>query len=170
VGFGIAGPAIFALDEGTQQRLGGAAVGATVGAAGGFATGGVVGAAVGFVVGGIGGGLCAIVTACHGADSDEVRVARAYRDSKMSKATQRGYYILATAIAPRMEADPQYKALIRDTLVAPLIRYGRFVLGMPGNAPEPSPQDVTITHRFLDLCQALGEDVPNFTRDNGEVV
>ena len=170
IGFGIAGPAIFALDSGTQKRLSGAAAGATSGAALGAATGGVVGAAIGFVIGGVGGGLCITISCCHGPESEEVQVARAYRDSKMTKQQIRAYYFLSESLVPKMESDPAYKESIRHHLVDPLIRYGRYVLGMPLNAPPPSPDDTRVAQAFLTFLSMLGEGMPPVTRSNGEVM
>lgn len=174
----VAGPAslIPGTDEEEEERISGGLQGATLGAGGGFAVGGPVGAGVGFVIGGLVGsgvidiGGCIIVTACCGRDSEEVQVARAYRDAKMTREQLRAYYYLSeNFFVPRMESDEKYRFFIRQYLVDPLIAYGRFVVGMPMNAPPPSPEDTIVAQQFLNFLMALGNRMPPYTRQNGEV-
>lgn len=178
-GAGLAGAGIgttigSAIGGGVEGGFAGAGAGAVTGALAGSiipGPGTLIGAIVGAIGGGLGGGLCIIVTCCHGPDSPEVQVARAYRDSgKMSKEAIRGYYVLAEGLVPAMEADPAYKQLIKQTLVDPLVAYGRFVLGMPTDAPAPTAEQTCVAQKFLELCDLIGWSLPSFTRSNGEVV
>jgi hypothetical protein len=161
------------LNEEEQEKVSTISTGVTVGAGAGFVAGGPVGAAVGAVVGGLSAsGVidCIIVSACYGADSDEVDVTRAYRDAKMTKEQLRAYYFLGeTLFVPKMEADEGFRQHVRQYLVDPLVRYGRFVVGMPMNAPPPSQEDSMIAQQFLNFLGALGQVMPPYTRQNGEV-
>jgi hypothetical protein len=168
---GTAGIGNLFLNRGQRRELAGVSTGIAIGAGAGFLLGGPVGAIAGGIIGGLrGSSICMIVTACHGADSEEVKVARMFRDAKMNKEQLRAYYYLSeNFFVPRMEADDAYKSFIREHLVAPLIRYGRFVVGEPMSAPPPSPNDSMVAQQFLNFLQALGQNMPPYTRQNGEV-
>jgi hypothetical protein len=168
--------------ESTEGRSAGAGAGAASGAATGAVVGSIVpgiGTGIGALVGGVAGAVggsgvledaCIIVTASTSRDSEEVMIARRYRDEKMSPEEIRGYYIIAEPVAERMGKDPEYKAIIKVALVEPMIAYGKYCLGIPMNAMAPTPEEVDVTHRFLDMCRVLGSMVSSFKRSNGEVV
>lgn len=161
--------------------------GIAFGAGIGFATGGPVGAIAGGISGGlsanvnVGGeagesergsdlNVCIIVTAATSRDSEEVEVTRVFRDNKMTDAEIRGYYILAEPIAARMGKDEEYRQAIKKSLVDPLVKYGRFVVGMPLNAEAPDHAETRVAQVFLAMCSILGEANPYFKRSNGEEV
>ena len=164
-----AGPAVNKLaGGGIKGRLAGAGAQAAVGALAGTAIlpgpGTLVGAGLGFVKGLIG---CVIVSAAHGRDSDEVRVARAFRDTHMTRNQLKGYYAFSEQVVPRMENDAAYKQHVTATLVDPLVRYGRFLMHA---APRPSQRDICVTLSFLDFLEQTGKTLPYFQRRNGEIV
>jgi hypothetical protein len=169
VGAGMLGKAI--TGYGKEGHMGGerytsAGIGAVGGAAAGFAVGGPIGAIIGGITGLVGGG-CIIVTACNGKDSEEVKIARQYRNQFMTPEQIRGYYIIAESIVPKM-GDEGYKAYIKENLVDRLIEYGKYALGIT----EEKPSDVAIvtTTDFMKSCELLGNTVKKFTRNTVEVV
>jgi hypothetical protein len=155
--------------------LGGLASGAATGALwGSYVPLPGVGTFVGGLVGALFGGIsastkkCIIVTACCGENSNEVKIAREYRDHYMDKHCQRGYYYIAEQLVPLMEESPLLRDYIRSNLVMPLIRFGNFKLGH--TLDHPSSLDCAITKNFLGLCRDIGNIIPEFQRSNGEVI
>jgi hypothetical protein len=113
------------------------------------------------------GKTCIIITCCTSPDSDEVNLARAYRDQFLTPEELRGYYMLAEETVPKLLADPAYKQHIQEALVAPLIQYGAWRLGRSEACPEAAQR---IAEDFIAVCRARGASVASFTRSNGEVV
>ncbi len=108
---------------------------------------------------------CIIVSACCGDDSEEVNIARKFRDDFMDTNMLRGYYILADNIVPFMERNSHVKQHIKTNLVDYLIDYGRnLYYGDPMDEKCP-----IITQQFLDLCSNIGKKTPVYVRSNGEV-
>jgi len=157
-------------------RMKGAATGAAAGAGFGTFVAPGVGTAAGAVIGGVmgyfgaksseGGGGCIIVSAATDPASEEVQIARAYRDRFLSRQTLRGYYIIAEKIVPLMIKHEWFKKIVKKCLVDKLVEYGREKLGLGGKAPLVSR---IITKLFLSLCNVTGKTVPVFVRSNGEV-
>jgi len=157
-------------------RMKGAAAGAAAGAGYGTLVAPGVGTAAGAVIGGVmgyfgaksseGGGGCIIVSAATDPASEEVQIARAYRDRFLSRQTLRGYYIIAEKIVPLMIKHEWFKKIVKKCLVDKLVEYGREKLGLGGKAPLVSR---IITKLFLSLCNVTGKTVPVFVRSNGEV-
>jgi len=110
---------------------------------------------------------CIIVTACHGPDSEEVEIARKYRDLFMNTKSLRGYYIFSEQAVDQMQRDPNYKEFIEKELVAPLIAFGRFELK---EGPDPGPEVCGIARTFLDMCFFLGHYSLPYKRRNGEII
>ena len=111
---------------------------------------------------------CIIVTAAHGLDSDEVRVARTFRDKECSKAELRGYYWIADKIVPLMEAHEDVKEFYRETLVAPLIAYAKWYLGETREKPDALA--FSVVKNFRQSCIDAGATMKEYVRSNGEVI
>lgn len=159
----------------TEQDIAGGVVG---GAASGAAAGTMIFPAVGTVIGGIIGGVvggasaalegsCIIVTCCHGRHSEQVQIARDYRDAFMTPRQIRGYYVLAEKVVPIMAQHKTAKNVISSQLVTRLINYGRWSTGKA--MAFPSITDALVSTAFLGLCSALGACVRKYIRANGEV-
>ncbi len=159
--------------ETEQKMVGGGASGAAAGALAGAALtawsgpGAIVGGIIGGVVGIASGKGCIIVTACTSADSEEVGIAREYRDRFLDAETLRGYYMIAERVVPAVERSKAMKRIVKRVLVDNLIAYGRHVLR---NGPSPGVVSEVVTRAFLGLCRACGKRRTAFVRCNGEVV
>lgn len=156
--------------ETEQKMVGGAAAGAATGAAIGSivpGVGTVIGGIIGGVIGLASGKGCIIVTACTSADSEEVDIAREYRDRFLDAETLRGYYMIAERVVPAVERSKAMKRIVKRFLVDNLIAYGRHVLR---NGPSPGVVSEVVTRAFLGLCRACGKRRTAFVRCNGEVV
>lgn len=169
-------------DEKTAGAIGSGASGAAAGALAGAALtswsgpGAIVGAALGGLVGAVSDG-CIIVTACTSADSDEVNVARQYRDKFLTPEQLRGYYMIAEKIVPLIVRFPLVRRIVKRFLVDNLVVYGRHALAQIGIGrslhPElltPGPAATIITRVFLALCRVVGNRKTSFVRCNGEIV
>lgn len=108
---------------------------------------------------------CIIITACTQDESDEVNIAREYRDKFLTQDQLRGYYVIAEKVVPlcRFKA---VKWLVKRFLVDNLITYGKYVLRC-----EAAPGWLArhVTESFLALCGKVGSKRESFTRINGEV-
>jgi hypothetical protein len=113
------------------------------------------------------GKACIIITCCTHPDSDEVNLARAYRDQFLTPTELRGYYMIAEETVPKLLDDEKYKHHVKKTLVDPLIEYGSFALG---KTTECSQQARTVAEDFIARCRIVGASVAAFKRSNGEVV
>jgi len=148
----------------------GTAVGAYIGQA--IAPVPVIGAVVGSILGNVvgslfgGGGGCIIISAIHGRDSEEVDIARRFRDSFLDLPTLRGYYFLADRVVPLMELDPNFKQHVKQTLVDRLIRFGKAFFAKK----QADDIDTNTTINFLTLCRCLGLQMTSYHRLNGEVI
>lgn len=112
---------------------------------------------------------CIIVTACCGADSEEVNITREYRDKFMTGEHKKGYYYIADSIVPIMESSPEFKAVVKEKLVDSLIRYGKWKLGY--TREHPSELDCAVTKNFLNYCRDIGSTIHGpYVRPNGEEV
>ena len=109
---------------------------------------------------------CIIVTACTSIDSEEVKIARAYRDKYMDTQTRRGYYMLADQIVPILQSNEELRKLCLEHLVLPMIRFGKWKLCK--TSEHPSPIDCSVTKNFLALCHDIGGTVKRYTRANSE--
>ena len=74
--------------------------GAQIGTAIAPGVGTVIGSIIGSVVTDLVGDSCIIVTAIHGRDSEQVDIARRFRDTFLDSPTLRGYYFLAEQMSP----------------------------------------------------------------------
>jgi hypothetical protein len=110
---------------------------------------------------------CIIVTACTNEDSEEVNIAREYRDKYLSSQQLRGYYIIAEKVVPFINSHLIAKLIIKKLLVDNLIEYGRHELGMTDKSSYLSK---VISKTFLGLCERVGNKRESFVRYNGEVV
>lgn len=160
--------------ENEQKIAGRAAGGAASGALAGTTIFPGVGTVIGGVLGGIGGAVsgllddCIIVTCCHGRHSEQVLIAREYRDRFMSARQIRGYYLLADKLVPLMTRKPKLKNAVRRYLVNRLIPYGRWATGRTTTLPSMTSYVVTMT--FLGLCSGIGIYVQQYVRRaTGEV-
>jgi len=126
--------------------------------------GAIVGGAIGNFVGNLFG--CIIISAIHGRDSEEVDIARRFRDSFLDLPTLRGYYFLADRVVPLMELDPNFKQHVKQTLVDRLIRFGRAFFAKK----QADNIDTNTTINFLTLCRCLGLQMTSYHRLNGEVI
>jgi hypothetical protein len=100
-------------------------------------------------------GLCIIITTCTSRDSEEVQIAREYRDKYLDTQTLRGYYVIAEVVVPLLRFNI-LKKLTKRFLVDKLIRHAK------------GKHNLT-TKIFLKLCNFFGAR-PVFVRANGEVV
>ena len=151
--------------RGTTGGLTGAAAGGVIG----FAIGGFAGAAVGALAGGLSGaGICILVTCCHGRDSEEVALARRYRDMYLDAVDLRGYYAVGEPMVCEMQNNPRYTDEVRTELVEPLLKWGAFVLGE--SEEPPSEEEAWKAGAFLRHIRAVGELMESYVRSNGEVV
>lgn len=126
-----------------------------------------IGTVLGSIVGGIFGrkARCIIVSTLHGEHSEEVKIARKFRDRFLDTDTLRGYYYLSELVVPRMVTDPEYRKEMK-MFVDKLIEYGRGVLyGTP-----VSQEAESVAHSFLSLCRSIGRNLRVFVRSNGEVI
>jgi hypothetical protein len=110
---------------------------------------------------------CIIVTACTNEDSEEVNIAREYRDKYLSSQQLRGYYIIAEKVVPFINNHLIAKLIIKKLLVDNLVEYGRHELGMTDKSSYLSK---VISKTFLSLCERVGTKRESFVRYNGEVV
>lgn len=142
------------------------------GAAVGAAIGSYIMPGIGTVVGGIIGGAvgklfrkCIIISALHGDDSEEVQIAREFRDKYLDIDTLRGYYFLSELITPRMDRDAKYRQKVQ-MMVNKLIEYGRGIL----RGEKYSEEAETTAKAFLSLCRSIGKNLPVIIRSNGEII
>lgn len=152
---------------GIKGAVAGMTTGAAIGAMGGPI--GVVGGGIYGLLSGIAGGTgkCIIITICTEENSEDVKVAREYRDKFMDKEMLRGYYMIADKIVPILEKSKLMRTIIRHILVKPMIAFGRKELGYSKSAgiiPE------IVTGLFLFLCHWIGSRRSEFVRINGEVI
>ncbi len=110
---------------------------------------------------------CIIITACTHPQSNEVNLAREYRDRFMNKSMLRGYYHIAERIVPLMKLIPQYNHYIRETLVKYLIDYGNYAMGRTNKCHLKAR---IITLDFLAYCERIGSQFIVYRRMNGEVL
>ena len=159
--------------ENEQDIAGGVVGGAAAGAAAGTwvfpGVGTVVGGIIGGVVGGVSAALddCIIVTCCHGRHSEQVDIAREYRNRFMSPAQIRGYYALAEKVVPVLTRHRRVRTMVRWHLVDRLINYGRWATGR--TTIQPSITDTLVTKAFLGLCSAISIYIRQYVRVTGEV-
>lgn len=165
----LAGPQIReAAGGGTKGRVASGLSSAAVGAGVGLLVAGPVGALVGGVVGGLSGGLCVIHEASYGKASREVAIARAFRDTRLTRGQLRAYYYHFASVAARMHQDARYRRQVRTELVDRLVRYGAADLGM--NYSAPSPKDIVVATTFLARLTTLGAGMPPVVRPDGSVI
>ncbi len=151
----------------------GATYGATIGSVVPFA-GTLAGALLGGAIGGISGAIsastkkCIIISAAYGVDTDEVNIAREYRDKHFTKEILRGYYVYSQPIVELMEKYPEVKEYYKINLAEPLIRYAKFKLGY--TLEHPSPMDCAIARNYTNIWHDIGTVVKRFIRSTGEVV
>jgi hypothetical protein len=108
------------------------------------------------------------VTACYGKKSEEVNMAREYKDTFLDEDTKRGYYMLAEQLVPVMKKDESYKQYVKENLVDHLIKVGKHRLDKTDI--QPTKESINITDGFLNFCNIMGKSVESFTRSNGEVL
>lgn len=111
---------------------------------------------------------CIIVTACTSADSEEVNIAREFRDKFLTPEQLRGYYMIAEKVVPWIHRFPWVKWVVKRFLVDNLIAYGRYALS--SRAPYAGDTAVFVTTYFLRFCGAVGRKRTVFVRANGETV
>ena len=136
-----------------------------------FAIGGPVGLGMNLAFAGakeFGKKNCIIVTACHGADSDEVKVAKKFRDANCSRNELRGYYVYADRLVPLMEAHDDVREFIKTTLVDHLLAYARWYMGEVKE--KPCAATFATVKNFRQFCLDTGATMKEYTRSNGEVV
>jgi hypothetical protein len=161
--------------ETEQDIAGGVVGGAATGAAAGTWVFPGVGTAIGGIIGGVVGGAtaalddsCIIVTCCHGRHSEQVQIARDYRDAFMTPRQIRGYYVLADRLVPHMIRKPKLKTVVGRLLVNRLITFGRWATGR--TATLPTITSFLVTKVFLGLCSGVGIYVQQYVRRvTGEV-
>jgi hypothetical protein len=159
--------------ENEQDIAGGVVGGAAAGAAAGTWVFPGVGTVVGGIIGGVVGGVsavlddCIIVTCCHGRHSEQVDIAREYRNRFMSPSQIRGYYALAEKVVPVLTSHRRVRTMVRWHLVDRLINYGRWATGR--TTIQPSITDTLVTKAFLGLCSAISIYVRQYIRVTGEV-
>lgn len=110
---------------------------------------------------------CIIVTACTGSDSEQVNMARRYRDTFMDKDTLRGYYMLSELIVPVLAEHDDYRKSVKNYFVDSMMEYGEYLFEMRPVCSDMAKQD---TLEFLGVCREVGMNEPAFTRSNGEVI
>jgi len=137
----------------------------------GFLTGGPAGLAVslaGSALGEFTRKNCIIITACTSPDSYEVKIAREFRDKKMTEEQVRGYYIFAELLVPVIEKSDELKEYTKKYLVDRLVDFGEWALGKKQN--KPSQISCIVTLSFLNMCKDIGIQRTSYVRNNGEVV
>jgi len=72
--------------------------------------------------------VCIIVTACTSSDSEEVNIARKYRDKFLTPDELRGYYMIAEIVVPLINKYKWIRKITKNILVDNLIEYGRYAL------------------------------------------
>lgn len=112
------------------------------------------------------GGICIIVTACTNPDSEEVQIARAYRDTLMDRETLRGYYMIAELVVPIMAINNAFRAMVKTAVVDSWIEYGKYILGIIPVCSDTAKEE---TRGFLETCKEIGMMSPPFRRSNSEV-
>lgn len=152
--------------EQTAKEVGGGVTGALAGAAAGATYGSsypVVGTVIGAVVGGIAGVFgvrikkCIIISACCGADSHEVRVARQYRDAHMDEEELTGYYALCIFLVPYIRKHDWFRGVVKRLIVDRLVDHGEVFMGMKGTYRHMTSK--IVTRAFLGLCRHVGRGV-----------
>lgn len=112
-------------------------------------------------------GGCIIVTVCTSSDSEEVNIAREYRDQFLDDDQLRGYYIVAEKIVPLLNANKTIRRMVKKALVDRLVDYGAVALGKKPKMALRSSWIVSWV--FLSLIRAVGKTRTQFVRANGEV-
>jgi hypothetical protein len=110
---------------------------------------------------------CIIITACTSEDSQEVNIARKYRDGHMDRMELRGYYMIADRVVPKMERSKRFKRFVKWFLVDGIIDYCAYAVG--DKADLPGRWSAFITKAFLSLCAYKGSRRSQYIRANGEV-
>lgn len=109
------------------------------------------------------GGCCFIFLEVGDGELD--RIARRARDEMMTDRNKRGYYKLSEVFVPLMRKSAMFKALIKWTMVNPMIAWGKWYYGESkiNRVFEP------VAMFWFRLFDYLGQNHP-FKRENGEVV
>jgi hypothetical protein len=154
-----------------QEAVGGVLSGALTG----FLTSGFnpIGALGGAIFGGVSSrNKCVIVSACTDPEHPElvyeVDIARLYRDAFMDTDQLRGYYAIAEAAVPCIDAYRSVKWAVKKLLVDPLVEYGETELGL--TTGKPSWYAKFISKAFLGLCKSIGSQMTVMVRSCGEVL
>jgi hypothetical protein len=137
-----------------------------LGSGSGTGGGGAAGATTG-MMGMTGAGYCIIVSTCTDMDSEQVNMARWYRDSFLDKETLRGYYMLSELVVPVLLQHDNYKKSVKNYFVDSMMEYFEYLFGIRPICSDMAKQE---TIEFLNVCYEIGKDESSFTRINGEVV
>lgn len=97
---------------------------------------------------------CIIITACTSPISYEVDIARQYRDCVLDAVTLGGYYALSHRVAPYIYKYKLIKTVVKRVLVDRMI--DRFEWYFQLRERHRYRTSKFVTHRFLDLCRAIG--------------
>lgn len=135
---------------------------------GGSGTGGgsADGATAG-MMGMTGEGYCIIVSTCTNKDSEQVNMARWYRDSFLDRETLRGYYMLSELIVPVLLEHEDYKQSVKNYFVDSMMEYFEYLSEARPVCSDVAKQE---TLEFLGVCHEIGKNEPSFMRVNGEVI
>lgn len=98
-------------------------------------------------------------------DGELDRIARRARAELMTDRNRRGYYKLSEVLVPLMRKSVMFKALIKWTMVKPMIAWGKWYYGESklNRIFEP------VAMFWFRMFDYLGQNHP-FKRENGEVV
>jgi len=109
------------------------------------------------------GGCCFIFLEVGNGELD--RIARRARDELMTDRNRRGYYKLSEVFVPLMRKSGVFKALVKWTMVKPMIAWGKWYYGESkiNRVFEP------VAMFWFRMFDYLGQNHP-FIRENGEVV
>jgi hypothetical protein len=135
-----------------------------------FATAGPIGAGVNLLR--IGGRelfkKCIIITCCYGENSDEIEIARAYRDKFFTREILRGYYYFSEPVVDLMTKYPEVKEYYKKNLAEPLLRVAKFKLNL--TKEHPSAIDCATAANMTNLWHDMGVALKSFIRSNGEEI
>ena len=102
------------------------------------------------------GGICIIITVCTSRDSDEVNIARKFRDRYLDTETLGGYYAIAHIVVPILKRFAFLRKVIKRFLVDRLIDFAKANMHHNLEWCYEYRSSKYVTKYFLGLCSLVG--------------
>ena len=103
---------------------------------------------------------CIIISSCTSPNSNEVQIAREYRDKFMTEEMLTGYYFLCGLFVPFILKYKPIKMIFKKLLVDRLIDYGEW--RMDYRKKRKYLTSALVTRVFLSSCYALGRGINRY--------